>query len=492
MLAIIFALIAALTVPDSGKYIFFIENQKVGVEEFTSTDSSITSHVELNLGRMGHISMDVRLEEHQGLLKSYRLVAHTSRGMQKITLQRKGKRFLLNFSAGGFAKEETLETSDPHVMVVDNNVISTFNAFARKLRSDSSVVIVPQALSLFTVKKLSSGYGELSCCGRAKVLRKWRISFGNRIQQDLYFSGDTLVFVYQPTGDVKISLNGEYHLPRKRFNFKRKNFSIKSDGVKIRGEVDLPVRSKPVGIVLLIPGSGRVDRHELGIFDDIAQCLTNAGFAAARYDKRGVGKSSGKYEEAGLSDLEYDAINVAKYLRKKYKGLPLFILGHSEGGMYSFIVARKAGASGVIALAAPCRNLKDVIALQLVRMGFIDSSSLDSIRERINVIADSLAKVEKASGMVSLPIIGKLPARWFKEHALLEPDTLVKGWKGPTLLIAGSNDLHVPPEDVRPYEELLKRNGSTPGFVVLKGENHFFENRELLCKTIMDWLKRQK
>ena len=485
-------LLSSMTVPDSGRYVFFANDEKIGFEEFHSEDGRLVSHLELKMGGFGQIVVDIEFRSKRGILDTYILNAKTPRGTQYLKVERIGKRAIARFSTGTVTETETLALPNIYVKVVDNNVISTLNSFVQRFTADSEVVIVPQALKLVTIKRIEDGLGELICDGKSRVVRKLTISIDNRVREELYFVGDTLAFVYQPLGKIQISLNERFRLPKRKPNYKRKKLSVKSGDVKIKGEVDLPKKTKPKAMVMLIAGSGRVDRHELGVFDDLADCLTASGYAVARYDKRGVGKSGGKYEDLSLNDLIEDAVSVAEFLKKKYKGLPLIIFGHSEGGMFSFIVAKRSDANGVIAMAAPCKRLTELLVEQLVRKGLIDSSEADSVGELIDSLVDSLARSENVKGMVKLPIGGALPAKWLKEHALLDPDTLVDGWNGRTLLIAGSEDLHVPPNDVVRFKELLEKNGADVQFLVLEGQTHFFEDRDSLCSTVIEWLEELK
>ena len=58
--------------------------------------------------------------------------------------------------------------------------------------------------------------------------------------------------------------------------------------------------------MLLLPGSGPVDRNSdhrrmrLGITGQLATAVTEAGMVTLRYDKRGVGASTGSWKSTGL------------------------------------------------------------------------------------------------------------------------------------------------------------------------------------------------
>ena len=71
---------------------------------------------------------------------------------------------------------------------------------------------------------------------------------------------------------------------------------FRSDNYKIAGTVAFPSLDGSFPGVLLIPGSGQVDRNEnakklhINVFKEIAFFLADNGIATLRYDKRGVGR----------------------------------------------------------------------------------------------------------------------------------------------------------------------------------------------------------
>src|SRR5690349_6626940 len=80
---------------------------------------------------------------------------------------------------------------------------------------------------------------------------------------------------------------------------------VSVDGAELSATLCTPSGQGRFPCVLMLPGSGPLDRDEnvegqrLDIFNTIAHHLAQAGFASLRYDKRGCGKSTGKCLEAG-------------------------------------------------------------------------------------------------------------------------------------------------------------------------------------------------
>lgn len=71
-------------------------------------------------------------------------------------------------------------------------------------------------------------------------------------------------------------------------------FFESSGGARLAYTLDLPAGSGPFPAIVIGHGSGRVTRDQLEWFSDR---FTAAGFATLRFDKRGVGESTGEYSE---------------------------------------------------------------------------------------------------------------------------------------------------------------------------------------------------
>jgi pimeloyl-ACP methyl ester carboxylesterase len=130
--------------------------------------------------------------------------------------------------------------------------------------------------------------------------------------------------------------------------------------VSLSGTLTLPDSTGIFPAIILIAGSGPNDRDET-IFGHkpfylLSDYLTRNGFAVLRYDKRGVGKSTGDYSKATISDFVTDASNALEYLksRKEIDSSKIGMLGHSEGGIIAPMVASKSSdVKFMVLLAAP-------------------------------------------------------------------------------------------------------------------------------------------
>jgi len=91
-------------------------------------------------------------------------------------------------------------------------------------------------------------------------------------------------------------------------------FEVSSGEVRLVGTLCLPDDFPgPFAGALLLNGSGPLDRdsnmpkQRLDVANTLAHALAARGVASLRYDKRGVGESTGSYLSAGLSEETEDA-----------------------------------------------------------------------------------------------------------------------------------------------------------------------------------------
>ena len=97
------------------------------------------------------------------------------------------------------------------------------------------------------------------------------------------------------------------------------------------------------------PGSGPSDRHNDVFFPPIREHLLSSGFAVCSFDKRGVGGSTGSWQEAGIVEQADDVLACVSALHTDVElECPMGIFGHSQGG---WVVIEAAGRGSGIAFA---------------------------------------------------------------------------------------------------------------------------------------------
>ena len=161
------------------------------------------------------------------------------------------------------------------------------------------------------------------------------------------------------------------------------------DGVKTNAQITYPAIGKgPFPGVLLIPGSGIADKNEtLGLVHksgpnpttpllQIAQYLSDRGFAILRYDKRGVGANHtildtnvwGNVTADALIQDSNKALNVLMQ-QPEVDHERISIIGHSEGTIYAPRVAidNPTKVKNIILMGTLAQNpVKDLYYYQVV------------------------------------------------------------------------------------------------------------------------------
>ena len=133
----------------------------------------------------------------------------------------------------------------------------------------------------------------------------------------------------------------------------------------LAGTLTIPPGPGPFPAALLIAGSGPLDRDgstrrlPLAVSRTLAEALAAIGVASLRYDKRGVGASSGTFLAAGLNDNIADARSALAALSALPEVDParIILIGHSEGAIIAAALATDQPAlAGVVLLAEAARR----------------------------------------------------------------------------------------------------------------------------------------
>jgi pimeloyl-ACP methyl ester carboxylesterase len=122
--------------------------------------------------------------------------------------------------------------------------------------------------------------------------------------------------------------------------------NVQNGDVSLAGSLFLPP-VKATATMLMHPGSGPSDRDNDVYFPPIREHLLEAGVAVCSFDKRGVGGSTGRWQDAGIIAQADDLLACAATLLSD-PGVPrpLGLFGHSQGG---WVVVEAAGRNPPIA-----------------------------------------------------------------------------------------------------------------------------------------------
>jgi uncharacterized protein len=238
----------------------------------------------------------------------------------------------------------------------------------------------------------------------------------------------------------------------------------------------------PIAAALVITGSGRINRDSdarlrrtgvtllrTGVTRQIAEALAEANVLTLRYDKRGVGASSGDYLRAGLTENLADARAGLRWLAARAAGLPLLTVGLSEGTLHAARLAADDKVAGTVLLGAPARTGEQVMDWQIDKISQTLPRTVTAImritggdfartqHKRLARLAASTGDVIRMQGI-------RVNARWFREFLSYDPAADFARIEVPVLAITGGHDMQVPPEDVDAIGRLVR--GPFDGHVV--------------------------
>lgn len=235
--------------------------------------------------------------------------------------------------------------------------------------------------------------------------------------------------------------------------------TARNGGVSLAGSLWLP-EGDPAASVLMHPGSGPSDRHNDVLFPPIREHLLAAGIAVASFDKRGVGGSTGSWQEAAIGEQASDAICCLELLHGEVGG-SVGLFGHSQGAWVVVeAAARFPAASFVIASsgggATPEQQERYATRLYMTRAG-IDDEELDEVRRyyddvvammRAGVsLAEARQRVEaagfpRAFATLNLPVLPEDEATWKLVAAVMDydPRPALERIRVPTLAVLGGDD----------------------------------------------------
>jgi pimeloyl-ACP methyl ester carboxylesterase len=286
------------------------------------------------------------------------------------------------------------------------------------------------------------------------------------------------------------------------------SFSNAPANVTLAGTLTLPKGSGPFPAAVLIAGSGPHDRDESlenhKPFLVLSDFLTRQGIAVLRYDKRGIGKSTGSADSATTLDLAGDAASAVAYLktRKEIDATRIGLIGHSEGALIApYLASQSTDVPWIILLAAPATKGQDTLLNQSELVGrasglddaevvgslAFDRNAYDFVREEKDPAAlteklKNLVKVSGLNGVIPPTVLETqlrmLTSPWFRFFLDYDPVPVLQKTKCPVLALYGQKDLQVPSKNNLPLLQKALQDADNKQAEIhqLADLNHLFQH----------------
>ncbi|MGC8724609.1 MAG: alpha/beta hydrolase family protein [Acidobacteriota bacterium] len=278
-----------------------------------------------------------------------------------------------------------------------------------------------------------------------------------------------------------------------------------SPGVTLAGTLTLPEGKGPFPAVLLLAGSGPLDRDEALFghkpFLVLADFLTRQGVAVLRFDKRGVGQSTGDRAQATDDDYTKDALAGLAFLRSQKEVNPkaVGLIGHSEGAIEAVKAAgRSTDVAFIVLLGGPGLPGARILEDQIAAMDKAAGATPEQVAQAVAVEKQILSAVQKqpddakASAEIRTILRKEQPelkgqaldrqvqmatSPWFRQFIAYDPRPDIEKVKCPVLALGGEEDLQVPAmENLLAIRGALQKGGNQRYTVkMLPGLNHLFQ-----------------
>lgn len=200
---------------------------------------------------------------------------------------------------------------------------------------------------------------------------------------------------------------------------------------------------RPTGVVVLVHGlgehSGRY-RHVVGAF-------TGHGYHVLTGDLPGFGQSEGR---RGHVDSFGDYLGVADaWVRRggsEAQGAPVYLMGHSLGGLIALRYAQESGDEGTLAgliLSSPGLKVKAAVPPWKMRIARVLDGLVPRMAMSNEVNAEDLSHdPEVVRAYLSDPLnYGKVTVRWYREFSAAMVEAAARELPSlPTLLLLAGED----------------------------------------------------
>lgn len=260
----------------------------------------------------------------------------------------------------------------------------------------------------------------------------------------------------RPTGPRAMAALPDYAKPGA---YTERDVTVDAGGWPLPGTLTLPAGSGPFPGIVVVHGSGPLDRDgTIGPnkpYRDLAVGLASRGIAVLRYDKRTLVHGQKMLSETD-GTVDDEVIDDARAAAALLRTLPeidddrVFVLGHSLGGMLAPRIAQSVpDLAGLIVMAGATRSIEQALVEQTRYLLMADGLLTDDEKAQ-------LMEVEQLAGQIralddddrgSTELIAGAPAAYWLDLRGYDPTVLAAKSSLPMLILQGERDYQVTMRD---------------------------------------------
>ncbi len=248
-------------------------------------------------------------------------------------------------------------------------------------------------------------------------------------------------------------------------------FYINGSMGKLAARMSLPELSPGEKCPMVIFSHGFGGNMNFHLFEPLIQRLNQAGIGVVRFDFNGCGKSDGKFQDMTVPNEIDDLLCVIGYVRQLSVTKNISLLGHSQGGVVTSMVAGECGYPQIECevLLSAASVLRDDALRGITHGGHFDPWHLDQTTYEVGG-AEPIGRGYIQTAM-NLPIY----------------ETSAK-YNGPALIVNGMADVVVPYTYAKRYHTVLKDSE----IIIIPGEDHSYNySPEYVVDLVANWLISQ-
>jgi acylglycerol lipase len=266
-----------------------------------------------------------------------------------------------------------------------------------------------------------------------------------------------------------------------------------NDGITFHVRGWEPEDKHPKALLALIHGLG----DHTGRFSHVARVMTEAGYALVGFDLRGHGKSGGaRGHFPSLDAVMQDIRQFFRFLVERYVDVPLFLYGHSLGGLLAlwYAIQYSEELKGVIVTGAALRS-----SLQEQKGKIMLVKALGSLLPAVIIPsglnpADLSRDPDVVQAYISDPLVHEKASLGFGKSSLTAIDLCfvhARDFSLPLLIMHGKADKLTYPSGSEDFARLASERNNDVTLKLWDGSHHEIHNEPEKAEVfsfMIEWL----